>query len=71
IVELYKVLLFRKVWNNRFDSAIIHFIAVIGIDETNARLRDGNDYLYMIAGLVYVSRIVTAEALLPLLDREN
>ncbi|CAD0100771.1 unnamed protein product [Aureobasidium mustum] len=46
-------------------------MAVMGIDETNARLRDGNDYSYMIAGLVYVSRIVTAEALLPSLDREN
>ncbi|CAD0085033.1 unnamed protein product, partial [Aureobasidium mustum] len=51
--------------------ALIHFMAVMGIDETNARLRDGNDYSYMIAGLVYVSRIVTAEALLPSLDREN
>ncbi|CAD0099048.1 unnamed protein product [Aureobasidium mustum] len=51
--------------------ALIHFMAVMGIDETNARLRDGNDYSYMIAGLVYVSRIVAAEALLPSLDREN
>ncbi|KAG9886428.1 hypothetical protein KCU98_g17623, partial [Aureobasidium melanogenum] len=71
MVELCKVLLFKKVWNNRFESAVIHFMAVMGIDETNARLRDGNDYSYMIAGLVYVSRIVTAEALLPSLDREN
>ncbi|THZ70555.1 hypothetical protein D6C84_10424 [Aureobasidium pullulans] len=71
IVELCKVLLFRKVWNDRFDSAVIHFMAVMGIDETNARLRDGNDYSYMIAGLVYVSRLVAAEALLPSLEREN
>ncbi|CAD0056124.1 unnamed protein product [Aureobasidium pullulans] len=71
MVELCKVLLFRKVWNDRFDSAMIHFMAVMGIDETNARLRDGNDYSYMIAGLVYVSRLVAAEALLPSLEREN
>ncbi|KAG9977930.1 hypothetical protein KCU98_g9749, partial [Aureobasidium melanogenum] len=71
MVELSRALLFKKVWNDRFDSALIHFMAVMGIDETNARLRDGNDYSYMIAGLVYVSRIVAAEALLPSLDREN
>lgn len=71
MVELSRVLLFKKVWNDRFDSALIHFMAVMGIDETNARLRDGNDYSYMAAGLVYVSRIVAAEALLPSLDREN
>ena len=46
-------------------------MAVIGIDETNARLRDSNDYSYIIAGLVYVSRLVAAEALLPSLEREN
>ncbi|THX19302.1 hypothetical protein D6D12_10739 [Aureobasidium pullulans] len=53
------------------ERAMIHFMAVIGIDETNARLRDGNDYSYIIAGLVYVSRLVAAEALLPSLEREN
>ncbi|CAD0055259.1 unnamed protein product [Aureobasidium pullulans] len=65
MVELCKVLLFRKVWNDRFDSAMIHFMAVMGIDETNARLRDGNDYSYMIAGLVYVSRLVAARGFAP------
>jgi len=49
----------------------LHFIAVMGIEETNARLRDGNDYSYMIAELVYVSRIIAAETLLPSLEREN
>jgi hypothetical protein len=46
-------------------------MAIIGIDETNARLRDSNDYSYIVAGLVYVSRLVAAKALLPLLEREN
>ncbi|TIA27833.1 hypothetical protein D6C78_10993 [Aureobasidium pullulans] len=71
MVELSEVLLFRKIWNDRFYSAVLHFMAVMGIDEINARLRDGNDYSYFIAGLVYVSRIVAAETLLPSLDREN
>lgn len=71
MVELGEVLLFRKVWNDRFDSAMLHFMAVMGVDEENGRLRDGNDYSYMIAGLVYVARIVAAEFLLPSLEREH
>jgi len=46
-------------------------MAIIGIDEENGRLRDGNNYSYIIVGLVYVARIVAAESLLPLLERKH
>jgi hypothetical protein len=47
---------------------MLHFIAVIGIDEENGRLRDGNNYSYMIAGLVYITRIIATKSLLPSLE---
>ena len=40
-------------------------MAVLGIDEENNRLRTGNDYSYVLAGLVYCARVIGLEVLLP------
>jgi hypothetical protein len=54
-----------------FKSAIIHFLAVLGINEETRRLREANNFSYMLAGMVYYIRVITAEIILPLEERED
>ena len=44
---------------------MLHFLAVLGIDGENDRLREANDYSYMLAGVVYCTWIIALEMLLP------
>ena len=43
----------------------MHFVAVLGVDLENNRLRTGNDFSYMLARVVYYMRVVVLEILLP------
>jgi hypothetical protein len=49
---------------------MLHFIAILGIDEENNRLKEVNDYSYMLASLVYCTRVISLEFLLPSKNRE-
>jgi hypothetical protein len=57
--------IFHKVYHKPFESPMLHFMAVLGIDEENNRLKEANDYSYMLAGLVYCTRVIGLEILLP------
>jgi TctA family transporter len=54
-----------------FKSAVLHFLAVLGIDEEIGRLRQANDFSYMLAGVVYYVRVLAVEIILPSTKREN
>jgi hypothetical protein len=54
-----------------FKSAVLHFLAVLGIDEEIGRLRQANDFSYMLAGVVYCVRVLAVEIILPSTEREN
>ena len=54
-----------------FKSAILHFLAVLGINEETRRLREANDFSYMLAGIVYCIRVIAAEIILPSEERED
>jgi hypothetical protein len=49
---------------------MLHFIAILSIDEENNRLKEANDYSYILTGLVYYTRIIGLEFLLPSKNRE-
>jgi hypothetical protein len=49
---------------------MLHFMTVLGIDEENNRLKEANDYSYMLAGLVYCIRVIGLELLLPSKNRQ-
>ena len=49
----------------------MHCLAVLGIDEETHRLRTGNNYSYILAGLVYYVRVIGVEILLPSARREQ
>ncbi|CAA9963514.1 RecQ family helicase [Pyrenophora teres f. maculata] len=47
----------------------MHFLAVLGIDADNNRLRNAKQYSYMAAGVVYCIRVLAVEFLLPAEER--
>jgi Helicase conserved C-terminal domain/Orsellinic acid/F9775 biosynthesis cluster protein D/DEAD/DEAH box helicase len=71
MAEVYRSFIFHKVGGKQFSSGLIHFLAVLGIDEDNNRLRHAVDYSYMLAGMVYNIRVLGAELLLPVAEREQ
>jgi hypothetical protein len=54
-----------RVYHEPFDCPTVHFLAVLGIDKENDRLRTGNDYSYRVAGLVYCFCVFASETILP------
>ncbi|KAK3045835.1 hypothetical protein LTR09_012629 [Extremus antarcticus] len=66
-----ETLIFQKVYGDVFQSPLLHFLAVLGIDEDNNRLRQGNDFSYMLAGVVYCVRVIALEILLPAEQRSS
>lgn len=52
ILDLSATFIFQKVYHNPFESPMLHFMAILGIDADNNRLRTGNDYSYLLAGLL-------------------
>jgi superfamily II DNA helicase RecQ len=71
LLEFYESLIFQHVRGDTFKSAILHFLAVLGIDEETRRLRQANDFSYMLAGIVYCIRVIAVEIILPSEERED
>ena len=47
------------------STGLVQFLAVLGIDPDMVRLRAAKNYSYMLAGVVYCTRVIAAETLLP------
>jgi hypothetical protein len=71
MAEVYHSFIFHKVSGKQFSSGLIHFLAVLGINEDNNQLRRAVDYSYMLARMVYNIRVLGAELLLPAAKREQ
>ena len=71
LLRFYESLIFQHVRGDVFKSAILHFLAILGIDEETRRLRQANDFSYMLAGVVYCVRVIAVEVILPLEERED
>jgi superfamily II DNA helicase RecQ len=56
---------------DRFESPLVHFAAVLGIVEDENRLRRGDEYSYMLAGMMYCIRVLFVEDALPSATREE
>lgn len=69
VVTFFKHVLFQHIRVNVFESPLVHFLAVLGINEDTYRLREANDYSYMLAGIVYCSRVLAVEIILPKASR--
>ena len=54
-----------------YSSGLIHFLAVLGIDPEIRRFRTAKNYLYMLAGVVYCTRVLRAAKLLPAVQNSS
>jgi hypothetical protein len=54
-----------------FKSTILYFPAVLGINEEIRRLREVNNFSYILASIVYYIRVIVVEIILPLEERED
>jgi hypothetical protein len=54
-----------------FKSAILHFLAVLGINEEMRQLQEVNDFSYILASMVYCIQVIAAEIILPSEERED
>jgi hypothetical protein len=54
ISELSQSFIFHKVYHKPFENPMLHFMAILYIDEENNRPKEANDYSCMLLGLVYV-----------------
>ncbi|THW78325.1 hypothetical protein D6D18_09660, partial [Aureobasidium pullulans] len=70
LLKLIKSFIFVTVRGDVFSSGLLHFLAVLSIDEEMGRLREANDFSYMLAGVVYCTRIFAVEAILPAAERD-
>jgi hypothetical protein len=50
-------------------SRLLHFIAVLYIDEEIGRLRDTNRFSFILIGVVYYTRVFIIEVILPSVER--
>jgi hypothetical protein len=71
LLDFYESLIFQRVRRDVFKSAVLHFLAVLGIDEEIGQLRQANDFSYMLAGVVYCMRVLAVEIILPTTERED
>jgi hypothetical protein len=71
LLDFYESLIFQHVRGDTFKSAILHFLAVLGINEETRRLRQANDFSYILAGIVYCIRVIAVEVILPSEERED
>ena len=68
---LHRTLIFQRVRGDVHRSAIMHFLAVLGIDEETYRLRTGNNFSFILAGMVYCLRVLAVEILMPSEQRQR
>lgn len=64
VLQLLASFIFQHVGNDPFDSGLIHFLTVLGINKDSKRLRTANDFLFMLVGVVYCIWVLAVESLL-------
>ncbi|KAK5111071.1 hypothetical protein LTR85_012290 [Meristemomyces frigidus] len=71
LLDLFGSFIFHSVGDRSFCSALVHFLAILGIENETHRLRPAVDYSYMLAGVVYCIRVMAVEILLPSAKRDR
>ena len=71
LLRLFQAFIFHITRDEPFNSALIHFLAVLGINKTTNRLREAHDYSYMLARVVYCIRVLAIKIMLPAANRQQ
>ncbi|KAF4546948.1 Orsellinic acid-like protein [Elsinoe fawcettii] len=71
LLDLMESLICQPLYNDVHQSPLVHFLAILGIDDETNRLRSANDFSYVLAGIVWVTRLLFVERYLPAAKREE
>jgi hypothetical protein len=71
LLDSLSLFLLSGTCGNVFSSGLIHFLGVLGIDPEKRRFRTAKNYSYMLAGVVYCSRVLAAAKILPAVQDSN
>ncbi len=58
VFVLSATILKRKFLDSGWENPLVHFTAVLGVDESTFRLKEPEDYTSVLAGLIYCSRLI-------------
>lgn len=64
LLAFFRHVLFQHARVDVFEGPLLHFLVVLGIDEDTHRLRECNDFSYMLAAIVYCCRVLGVEIIL-------
>ena len=65
MLRLSGELFVQDLFGDPYQSGLVHFLAVLGIDPTTNRLRLPAAFSLVLAALVYICRVLFAELTLP------
>ncbi|KAG6277208.1 hypothetical protein E4U47_007401 [Claviceps purpurea] len=71
LLDYSQTFIFQYVYYELFDSPMFHAMAILGIYGEEARHKEGHECSFMVAGLLYCSRVIASEILLPSKEREQ
>ncbi|KIV98740.1 uncharacterized protein PV09_09492 [Verruconis gallopava] len=71
LLRLLDSFIFQNTGDNLFSSGLIHYIAVLRIDTKINRLQTAKNYSYMLASMVYCTRVIAIESLLLSAERQQ
>jgi len=70
LMKVYQAFIFHQWTGGEYESGLVHYCAVLGIDADAHRLRRASDYSYMMAGMVWCVRVLASAILMPPTERE-
>ncbi|KAG6188159.1 hypothetical protein E4U36_007132 [Claviceps purpurea] len=71
LLDYSQAFIFQYVYYELFGSRMFHAMAILGIYGEEARHKEGQECSFMVAGLLYWSRVIASEILLPSKEREQ
>src|SRR5207253_838054 len=58
IMKLSMACIEHDIWNSSFESPLLHYLAVLGIDQLNASYHNAGSYTGYLASILYCARLL-------------
>ncbi|PVI04184.1 hypothetical protein DM02DRAFT_519121, partial [Periconia macrospinosa] len=65
LLRVFLSFIFISIGDNSFSSGLVYFLAVLKINKDISRLRTAKNYSYILTSIIYYTRAIAVEALLP------
>jgi hypothetical protein len=71
LLNLLALFILTDYSNNKLLTSLMQYLAMLGIDTQTNCLRTAKNYLYMLASVVYCTRVLAVKKLLPAVERKD